>query len=114
MSETKAQQEAVQIAWAHVISMVNKILEADSLFGFTLIDRHINPSFDQMLISLGFIDAILNAMLATEKLEHDETRQALNAKQCVFHIQGMVVALREGDDARYEQAVKNLRNQSQF
>jgi hypothetical protein len=107
-------EDLVLKAWASVLQMVNKVLEADKHFGFGLIENNIKPSFEQIVNSLVVMDAILNTMLATKELQHDETRQAYNAKQCVWHIQLMVTALRDKDVGAYDKAVDALKKQAQF
>lgn len=107
-------QSITQKAWSAVFKLVNNVLRADQRFGFHLIEQNIDPTFDQMAMTLGIMDTILNAMVSTNTLDHDGTRQALNAKQCIWHVQRLIVAVRGNDTKEYEIALQYLRGQTQI
>lgn len=113
-ANTKASLEEIIISlWSSVIETVNKVLEADGKFGFNKIEASLNPSIEEILHGLGMIEAVLSVFVESPLLEHDETRRALNAKQCVLHIRRIAVALEGGNEAEYKEAIELLSNQAQ-
>ena len=100
--------------WNDVVGIVNGLLRADSRFGFSRIEANLNPSLDDILFSLAIIDAILTLVVQAGLSDHDETRQALNAQQCVLHIRRMAIALRDKDEDEYKKVMALLHSQAQF
>lgn len=107
-------QEVISHLWFEVIKVVNRLLEADLKFGFSKIEASLNPSIDEILHGLGIVDYALTAFMDSNLLEHDDTRAALNSKQCVLHIRGLAAALKGGNEEEYKAAIHLLNTQPKF
>lgn len=101
----------VEGAWASVFRVVNTIIEHHERFGFTLIERKISPSFQDILFSLKVMDALLDAFPDDD---YSTSRMVLNAKQQINNIEQVVTALKHNEQHDYEQAMEKLRSQAQF
>ncbi|MFA5899717.1 MAG: hypothetical protein WC829_11460 [Hyphomicrobium sp.] len=100
--------------WHEVLKTVGKLLEADAKFGFLSIEEQIDPSIEDIVFGLTMMDSIISILMNSNLLEHDETRQALNSKQCVLHIKRLAEALAAGDQEEYNEVIKLLNNQSKL
>lgn len=108
------QVEVVAKVWREVIITVNKLLEADTKFGFHKIEANLNPKIEDITHGLGFLDFLLSAMVDSDVLDHDQTRMALNSKQCILIVRRLAEALKSGDQEEYAQAIKLLNSQAQI
>lgn len=106
--------EVISNLWGSVIDAVNRILDGDRRFGFSSIERSLNPKLEDILHGLGVIDSVLTSLLDSGLLEYEETRQALNSKQCVIHIRRIGAALKEGNEEEYKKAIDLLDKQAPF
>jgi hypothetical protein len=100
--------------WNDVIGAVNRILDADRKFGFSKIEANLNPSLDEIIHGLSFVDAALGIFLDSGLLDHDESRKALNSKQCVLHLRRLAKAVKDVDAEEYSKVISALDNQAQF
>lgn len=101
-------------AWANVFKIVNHFLTQHDRFGFKLIQEKIDPSIEDLLLSLKFMSSILNLLDDSNSVDMSEQRMLLNAKQQIVLFEQAALALRAGDEAEYSDVVKTLRNQAQF
>jgi len=113
--ELKAEQaEIVVKVWGDILKIVNQILDVHKRFGFTKFEAMINPSITEILNGLGIVGFTLTSFVKSGLLDHDEARQALNAKQCVLHIERLAVALQDRDKEEYEKVMGLLSAQAPF
>lgn len=54
-----------------------------------------------MLAAFNVIDEALKILLDGGQLDFDETRQALNCRQCINHMKGLAIALEVKDETEY-------------
>lgn len=107
-------KEVIVGLWSDVLHTVNRLLEAHTKFGFSKIEASLNPTIDDIVNGLGIIDFALSSFVDSDLLGHDDTRLALNSKQCVLHIRRLAEALKSGNETEYEEAISALNSQSQF
>ena len=94
--------------WWQVVAAVNKLLEADGKFGFSKIEANLNPSMADIMHGLTVFEFVITLMMDSEFLDHDETRMALNSKQCVLLIRRMSEALKSKDQDEYDEVIRLL------
>jgi DNA-binding GntR family transcriptional regulator len=104
-------RDEVEGAWADVFKIVNSVIEHDDRFGFKLIESKINPSFQDILLSLRMMEALLD-VLPTD--DYSMYRMVLNAKQQINHIEQVVTAVKHNAQDDYTRAMAKLRSQAQF
>lgn len=104
----------VEKIWADVFTSVNEIVKSHLNFGYTAIAVNIHPSIDDMLLSLKVVESGLDTVYASGKLQYEETRLILIAKQQIHHVQRVAEALKNENEADYEAAMKELECQVQF
>lgn len=114
LASVQGNENVVQDMWSEVIVTVNRLLEADDAFGFSRIEARLNPSIEEIVFSLGVIDAALTLMETSGHLDTTEMRQVLNAKQCVLYIRMLAVALRDRNREEYGRVIGLMQNQAQF
>jgi|SRR6478672_10861825 len=103
-------EEVIFELWGDVVNAVNRILDAHQSFGFSGIEASLNPKIEDIIHGLGIVEYILNVFLEND-LGHDETRNALNSKQCVLHIRRLAAALKSGNEGEYQEAIELLNRQ---
>ena len=101
-------------AWANVFKIVNHFLTHHDRFGFKLIEEKIDPSLEDLLMSLKVMGSILNILDDLQSLDMSEQRMLLNAKQQIVLFERAALALKASDEAEYEDVVESLRKQAQF
>jgi hypothetical protein len=106
--------DVIRDLWQEVIRAVNRILDGDRRFGFVSIEQSLDPKLSDIIHGLSVIDAVLSSLLDSGLLEYEETRQALNSKQCVIHIRRLAAALKKGDKDDYNKAIELLDKQAKF
>jgi hypothetical protein len=102
----------VQRVWHEIIGTVLKLRDADARFGWLNIVDSINPSIEDIVLSLAAMDGLLDGLLTSPLLKHDQIRQGLNSKQCILHIRQLAEALKVGDQDEYERAMCLLKKES--
>lgn len=107
-------KDEVEHAWGDVFKIVNTVLDHDERFGFKLIERSINPSFNDISLSLKMMEALLDVFPVDSGVDYSTSRMILNAKQQINLIEQVVTAIKYGKQDDYEQAMSKLRNQAQF
>lgn len=106
--------EALDIAWANVFKVINHFISQHDQFGFKLIEEKIDPSIEDMLLSLKVMGAILNILDGALSIEASEQRMLINAKQQIILFEQATLAVKGGDEAEYLRVVELLRTQAQF
>lgn len=106
-------QDEVEAAWSDIFKVVNTVVDHHVLFGFKLIESKINPSFQDILLSLKMMEALLD-VFPVDDVEYATSRMILNAKQQINNIELVVTALKHKRQDDYETAIARLRTQAQF
>lgn len=116
----EAQQRWNQIApqveevWAEIFAVANNIIKVHLKFGFSEFAGKINPSVDDILLSLKVVDSLLSTLYDSGTLEISESRMVHNAKQQIWLIRCISDALKMGSEADYAAAIAKLGAQAQF
>lgn len=97
--------------WGDVIQTVDKLLQGHAVLGFHLIGKRLNPSLKELAFGLSVVDNTLDLLMASDLMEPDETRMALNAKQCILLVRILVNAVETKDEAEYNRAIGLLESQ---
>lgn len=100
--------------WHRIAGQVTKLIEAHDSFGFFQFNANLNPGMSEILDALSFVDFALTKFMASGKLEHDESRNAINSRQCILKIKELALALEAEDEVEYERIMDELRKQSKF
>ena len=100
--------------WQKVLQQVNKLIETHDRFGFVQFKSELNPSLEEILLRFEFVDFALTKLLESKILEYDETRNALNSKQCILKMKELSAVLNNGQGSEYERVMGELRAQSKF
>lgn len=100
--------------WNEVITHVNKLLEAHSKYGTVKFHLGLNPSLRELVEGFEIVDKALTILLDTRKLNHEETRDALNSKQCILKMKELAVACEETLTEDIERIIQELHQQSKF
>jgi hypothetical protein len=100
--------------WAKVIGTVNFVLAGHGKFGFQAIDKNLNPSLKELVVSLTAVELVLNTYLSSGLLSEDETRKAYNAKQCILKMRWLAQAVDYSDSVEYHKIIHDLIEQADF
>ncbi|MBB4725590.1 hypothetical protein [Xanthomonas euvesicatoria] len=102
--------------WFRVMAQVNRLIKAHETFEYVTFAENLNPSIEDVLKGFEFADFALTKFLDSGQLAHDETRNALNAKQCILSMKLLAAALNsdDKDQDEYERIMRDLRNQAQI
>ncbi len=114
--EDRWSQVAVEVenTWADVFTTIDKILKVHLKFGFENFAKNLNPSIEDVLLSLKVAESLLDALYNSAKLDYSEQRLIFNCKQQILLVQELAEAVRNKDQGGYEEAIRRLRNQSQI
>jgi hypothetical protein len=111
-TDTKELSDLLGGIWNQVVMQVNRLLEAHSRFGFFKFKENLNPSLEDVLQGFEFIDFALSKLLESRQLEYDETRIALNSKQCILKIKELAAACDNQRQNDYDQVINDLKKQA--
>lgn len=117
MVELEAEQRfdaALTKLWHRVVEAVNKLLEAHGKFGFHKIEANLNPSIEDITHGLAIFDSILNTVMDSALLNHDQMRTALNSKQCILHVRRLAEAVKSKDQQQYDEIIRLLDSQAKL
>ena len=106
--------DELETAWANVLEIVNYFLRFHDRFGFQLVAQKINPSIDDLLLSVKSMGALLNVLDTAGVFDGSELRKLLNAKQQIVHFEQASNALKLGNAAEYDEAVTRMKAQANF
>lgn len=114
--EDRWSQVAVEVenTWADVFTTIDKILKVHLKFGFENFAKNLNPSIEDVLLSLKVAESLLDALYNSAKLDYSEQRMIFNCKQQILLVQELAEAVRNKDQGGYEEAIGRLRNQAQI
>jgi hypothetical protein len=104
--------EVLGLVWNHVVKQVNRLIETHEKFGFMEFKENLNPSLEDVIRGFEFIDYALSQLLDSKLLEHDETRIAINSKQCILKIRELSLACDGVVKDEYDRVINDLKNQS--
>lgn len=105
--------DELEEAWDAVFKIVNHFLGFHQRFGFELVAKNIDPSLEDLLLSIGTMRMLLVAMAATGEFEGSDLRLLINAQQQAFHFQCACNALKVGNKSEYESVVSLMKSQAQ-
>lgn len=104
--------DQIEVIWDEILEVANTVLQAHAKFGFSEFADKINPSLEDILLSLKVVESALDTVYATGTLEYSEERKVQNAKQQIWLVQSIGAALKHGNEADYESAMEKLGNQA--
>lgn len=112
--EFAAVQDDLVTAWHSIFTLVKKVVEADREFGFSLIEKNINPNLADISLSLRVMLAILGEVgsRASQCADYSSERIIINAQQHVLNFEMAVNALKQGNKEDYEAAISKMRSQT--
>ncbi|HEL4266041.1 hypothetical protein [Stenotrophomonas sp. NY11291] len=114
-SEQEELEKLVAGIWSDCIGAINDVLAGHRFFGFQHFAAYADPSIEDIVNSIGFIDTALNTMLDTEDQSLSfECRQTLqNCQQSMHLIRRVHIALKFHNQAEYDDVVRKLSTQRQ-
>lgn len=112
--QTDVLAELLGQIWNGVILQANRLLEAHTKFGFVEFKKGLNPSLEEVLAGFEFVDFALSKLLESKQLGYDETRDAINSKQCILKMRELAAACDERNKDDYERVMDELKKQSKF
>lgn len=98
--------------WNRVVVQVNKLLDAHSKFPFVTFKENLNPTLAEVLQGFEYVDFALSKLLETKQLEYEETRIAINSKQCILKMKELGVACDNHRNEDFERVMGDLRKQA--
>lgn len=98
--------------WQGVIRIVNKLVETHTKYGFGKFKEGMNPRLEDVIEAFNVADVMLKALIASGELDTDEYRDAINARQCIYHTKQLALALDANDEAEYQRLIKQLHVQA--
>lgn len=98
--------------WQNVIRIVNKLVETHDKYGFGKFKEGMNPRLEMVVSAFNVADEILKALITSSELSTDEYRDAINARQCIYHTKQLSLALDAGNEEEYKRLIKNLNDQA--
>jgi hypothetical protein len=110
----EAISDQVEKIWAEIFGTANKILQVHVKFGFSEFAAKIDPSVDDILLSLKVVESLLDTLYTSGTLEYSESRMVHNAKQQIWLVQCIAEALKNGNEEDYTAAIKKLGDQAQI
>ncbi len=102
----------VETVCGKIFESVNVILKAHSNYGFREIEKNINPSIDDTLRIMSIAEFALGTF-STAQDDYSLNRQIHNALQMIWCVKGLVISLKSGNEADYEQMIEKMRLQAQ-
>lgn len=112
--QTDALTELLSQIWNGVILQVNRLLEAHNKFDFIAFKKNLNPSLEEVLAGFEFVDFALSKLLESKQLGYEETRDAINSKQCILKMRELAAACDEHKKDDYERVMDQLKKQPKF
>lgn len=106
--------DELEKAWNNVLEIVNYFLRVHDRFGFQLVAQKINPSIDDLLLSIKSMGALLTVLDTAGVFDGSELRKLLNAKQQIVHFEQASNALKLNNRAEYDEAVGRMKAQANF
>lgn len=97
--------------WHGVIQVSDGIVRAHGKFGFSNIERELNPSLNDILNSLAIIKGALTSISRRSMLEHGDQRLIDNTLQQILHMECISAALASDDQDAYDLHISRLESQ---
>jgi hypothetical protein len=105
-------KDLISRIWSSVVFEVNRLLETHRQFGFVQFSKNLNPTLADVITGFQFIDFALEKLLESGKLDYDETRIALNSRQCFLKMQELSAACDNNRQDDYDRVIADLQKQS--
>ncbi len=105
-------REEVVANFQKICESVSIILKAHKVLGFQLIAEHMDPSIEDILLSLAMIKASLEPLQSSNLLPFSELRILMNSKQMIWCMESVAQALKAGSQHDYQRAIEMMRQQS--
>ncbi len=113
-SEQEILAAVVKQVWNTVVSQVNRLLEAHNKFGYFKFTEALDPTLEDVIAGFEYVDFALEKLLDSGKLEYDESRDALNSKQCILKMRQLAAACGNDKQDDYHRIIEELQAQSKF
>ncbi len=99
--------------WHQIVKSMNHVLNADRSYGFSGFVELANPSIEEILQAIQFVDPAITTVINHPHInEHPERMMAmLNCQQSVLLIRRTSVALKTKDQSEYEDCIRMLLKQ---
>ena len=115
--EDKIIKKAVYSMWEKVMSGTNTLIFQAKAYGFSKIEVIPDPNIHQMIAALRGIESVLDVIIDQglfDKMEYDDIRRALNAREAIRKMEYVAIALKANDQDAYDQAIDELTKQVDF
>lgn len=97
--------------WDNVMKVSDGIVKAHAKFGFSNIEKHIDPSLEDILTALRVVRAMMKTVNGLVELDIAEQRLVDNALQQILHVECISMALKNKDLDAYNLHVTRLESQ---
>lgn len=105
-------EELIATIWDQVVKTVNKLTDTHEKYGYVRFKEGMNPSIDVVVKAFNLIEDALKILMESEQLSVDETRQAINCRQCILHTKGLALALESDNEDEYHRVIDLLCKQA--
>lgn len=114
-SEEEQLEILVSGIWNDCIGAINDVLAGHRFFGFQHFSTYADPSIEDIMNSIGLIDAALNVMVDSDDdgLSFECRKTLQNCQQSLHLIRRVHVALKFQNQAEYDDVVAKLTSQRQ-
>ncbi len=111
--EQAAIKKRVFTLWDQVFSASNKILVDAKIYGFSHMDVVPDPNIHQMRLTLSVVESLLDTIIDHhfDKLEHDQARMVINAREQLRRMEKIAIALQTNDQLEYDNSIAELEKQ---
>ena len=99
----------VEIWEQDVIKTINDVLDGDHYFGFKHFELYADPSVEDIIRNIMFIESVLTVFLDHPQIKPETESVLLNCQQCVHLMRRVFSALKRKDDQEYHDAVHKLK-----
>lgn len=110
---TQAEIDLVEKVWGGIMEVAQAVVKKHEELGFELISQKVNPSLEDIAMSLRVVEQIFDALMPVID-DMSLNRMMLNAKQQILLIALAANAIKAKDESSYHAAIQNLRDQSQI
>lgn len=110
--ELQKEHRAAQL-WQEVVVSVNECLEAHESLGYYKFPLKADPSIADIELSINAIEGALNGMLTFQGNSFKAWNDISNCLQSIHLIRRLFIALKNKDQAEYEDCIRKLQSQRQ-
>jgi hypothetical protein len=112
LHEEESMEDLIAKVWDRVVRTCNKLTDTHEKFGFVRFKEGMNPSIEVVVNAFKMIDQTFEVLIKSGQLDTNETRQALNCRQCINHMKLLALSLEADDQDMYQEAIDLLTNQA--